>query len=108
MNIKANTLILAHVFPDFEVAEDIVIQDGKVELLATHHILQDGQICLFRSDTKPNQKLVNGTWVDLYRDANVASWASRINQKPVVRNTVKIKPSPIYPRKNVLGAYQGD
>ena len=31
MNIKTNTLILAPVFLDFEVAEDIAIQDGKVE-----------------------------------------------------------------------------
>lgn len=103
MNTKANfdSFCVAAVFPDMNAP-------FKPELLATHHILQDGQISHFRSDTHPNQKLVNGVWVDLYEDANVASWASRINQKPLIRNTVKIKPSPIYPRKNVLGAYQGD
>ncbi|WP_180173605.1 hypothetical protein [Acinetobacter sp. YH01024] len=103
MNIKANfnSFCVAAVSSDVNVPL-------KPELLATHHILQDGQICLFRNDTKPNQKLVNGVWVDMYEDANVASWASRINQKPVVRNTVKVQASPIHPIKNVPGAYQGD
>lgn len=77
-------------------------------VLATHHILQDGQVVHFRDDTKPHQKLVNGVWCDMYADADVSKWSSRINQKPMVRNTVVLKPSPIYPRKNVVGAYQGD
>lgn len=75
---------------------------------ATHHIVQDGQTVYFRNDTTPNQKLVNNEWCNMYADANVAKWASRINQKPVIRNTVKRSLSPIYPRSGVVGAYQGD
>ncbi|CAD9195530.1 hypothetical protein [Acinetobacter bohemicus] len=81
---------------------------AKPELLATHHILQDGKKIHFRNDTKPNQKLVNGKWCDMYADANVAKWASRINQKPVVCSTTKTEISPIYPRNGVIGAWQGD
>ncbi|RZG63807.1 hypothetical protein EXE25_18535 [Acinetobacter bouvetii] len=77
-------------------------------LLATHHIVQDGQIIHLRGDSEPNQRLVDGVWCNLGLNAGVAKWASRINQKPVVRNTVKIAPPVIYPRKNVSGAYQGD
>ena len=77
-------------------------------LLATHHISQDGQIVHFRSDKEPNQRLVDGVWCDLGKNAGISKWASRINQKPVVRNTVKISPPLIYPLKNVSGAYQGD
>ena len=80
----------------------------KPEWFATHHILQDGKEIHFRNDTKPNQKLVNGKWCDMYADANVANWASRINQKPVARNTAKTELSPIYPRSGVVGAWQGD
>lgn len=77
-------------------------------LLATHHIVQDGQIIHLRGDSEPNQRLVDGVWCNLGLNAGVAKWASRINQKPVVRNTVKVAPPVIYPRKNVSGAYQGD
>ena len=77
-------------------------------LLATHHIVQDGQIIHLRGDSEPNQRFVDGVWCNLGLNAGVAKWASRINQKPVVRNTVKIAPPVIYPRKNVSGAYQGD
>lgn len=77
-------------------------------LLATHHIMQDGQIVHLRGDEEPNQRLVDGVWCDLGRNAGVAKWASRINQNPVVRNTVKVAPPVIYPRKHISGAYQGD
>lgn len=76
-------------------------------LLATHHIVQDGQIIHLRGDSEPNQRLVDGVWCNLGLNAGVAKWAARINQKPVVRNTMKIAPPVIYPRKNVSGAYQG-
>ena len=77
-------------------------------LLATHHISQDGQIVHFRGDKEPNQRLVNGVWCDLGLGVNASKWASRTNQKPVVINTVKIAPPQVYPRKNTIGAYQGD
>lgn len=80
----------------------------KPETMATHHIMQDGQIIHLRGDVEPNQRLVNGVWCSLGLNAGVAKWASRINQKPVVRNTVKVAPPVIYPRKNVSGAHQGD
>lgn len=103
MNTKAN-------FDSFCVAavSSDVNSPFKPELLATHHILQDGQIVHFRGDKEPNQRLVDGVWCDLGKNAGISKWASRINQKPMVRNTVKISPPLIYPRKNVSGAYQGD
>ncbi|RLL42958.1 hypothetical protein D9K79_11365 [Acinetobacter cumulans] len=80
----------------------------KPETMATHHIMQDGQIIHLRGDVEPNQRLVNGVWCDLGAGANVQKWAARINQKPTVIKTVEIAAPKVYPRKNVLGAYQGD
>lgn len=56
---------------------------------ATHHELGPDGYAYYRADTTPHQKWGGLGWCDLGQYADVTTWATPIDQEPVVKSKSK-------------------